>query len=1551
MSVVSNIAGAQSYYGAPYQLIDTQHATDSFSTVADAVGDWQSRFPPDPRQGSYSNVSSWASTVYGGGYPNAQSAANAAVTNGCLGCHTGAWSWEWYSARGIYAYRIGRINPDGTPRSGVWDFWVYAFYSGTPFGSSEPSCSPSSISHQDASVSGGIAASVTGTCGNHNVVASAYLFSPWKNLANCPGNMCGNPINSAIGNKFQVETDFSDAGLLAFERSYNSHASAPTHLLGNHWTNYYARRIENFPGTSAIAMVARPDGRSVRFQLAGGVWTADADVVGRLSRLEDATGQLLGWTFTESDGRETENYDSLGRLSSISRTDGTSVTLTYNNGLTENNANDYLPMLVVAQDGRRIRLAYDPSRRLSQLTDPTGGMTTYAYDASGRLQSVTDPGGAGKTYLYNESAHTAGANLPTALTGIVDENGLRFATFAYAADGRAVSTEHAGGVEKFSMVYNADGTTAVTTPAGTVQQRGFVTPLGVKRTASVAITGAGITRTTSYTYDTNGRTDLVTDPLGTTTDHDFDARGLPTQVIESANQALTKRTTQTDWHATFNVPIERRTLNEANVLVGKQNWTYNARGQVVTVSVVDVTVTPNTSRTSTHTYCEAAGVTAGTCPRVGLLLSRDGPRTDVADTETYSYFQETDPQDGGGCAAAAVPWCEYYKGDLRTVTNALGQVIVELFQYDGAGRVLYWRDANNVHHRNQYSPRGWLLAVYDYGSNSLLFNDDIVTLFEYDLVGNVKKITQPDGAYLSFTYDDARRLTKVADVAGNSINYTPDNSGNILAESSKDPNGVVKRSLSRVFDTLGQLQTLADAQSTPTDFAYDLNGNGDLVTDPLGRIADSDVDALNRLRKVTANKNGPANEKAITQFGYDARDNLTSVIDPKGLTTSYVYSGFDDLKQMVSPDTGTTNFVYDSAGNRISQTDARGKTTGYTYDALGRLLSQTVPTAAQNVTFQYDISPGANPHCASEAFIGNLGKITDESGSTWPCFDLRGNEMRKTQIVTGGSTLVVQPVYNAAKRLLALTYPSGAIVTYHRDVNGNVEDVDAVPVPGGAQIDLVKNIKYLPFGPMTEFAFGNDRVVQKTYDQNYGIDAITDSSGTGLSQDFHLDTVGNVDTLTERLSAASTVTRDFAYDGLNRLKTQKNGSATVEGFAYDATGNRTSKTISGGTTAYSYGAGNHRLASVGSAARTYDNNGNTTLLGPSNNASTFTYDDRNRLREVRVKNKLKASYRYNGLGQRVLKTDAVTPANSRQYVYDSAGHLLGEYTLAGAAVKEYVWLDDTLVAILGNFDGSTYQYVETDHLGTPRAVVHPTENTILWRWDITPTAFGEHLPNGNPDGDAFSYTLNLRYPGQYFDAESGLHYNYFRDYEPATGRYIESDPIGLAGGTSTYGYVGGSPLSAIDPFGRNATTLTWGIRLLPLAPLALPAMAGGFVGGVFLATLTYSPNLGADPCEMNGGGPCGTHGQFASNVIPFPTKTKPKEVCPPSGDGGSWCEHAQKQLLSRHLFLSGMLATERMGPFQYNEVARVYNAQAALHNRECPSYPVALLPTIGPKGI
>ena len=104
-----------------------------------------------------------------------------------------------------------------------------------------------------------------------------------------------------------------------------------------------------------------------------------------------------------------------------------------------------------------------------------------------------------------------------------------------------------------------------------------------------------------------------------------------------------------------------------------------------------------------------------------------------------------------------------------------------------------------------------------------------------------------------------------------------------------------------------------------------------------------------------------------------------------------------------------------------------------------------------------------------------------------------------------------------------------------------------------------------------------------------------------------------------------------------------------------------------------------------------------------------------------------------------------------------------------------------------------------DHLGTPRVITRPSDNAVVWKNDNT-EPFGNSQPNENPSGlGQFAY--NLRFPGQYFDPESGTNYNYYRDYDPAIGRYIESDPIGLMGGINTYGYVKGEPNRFVDPWG------------------------------------------------------------------------------------------------------------------------------------------------------
>ena len=152
-------------------------------------------------------------------------------------------------------------------------------------------------------------------------------------------------------------------------------------------------------------------------------------------------------------------------------------------------------------------------------------------------------------------------------------------------------------------------------------------------------------------------------------------------------------------------------------------------------------------------------------------------------------------------------------------------------------------------------------------------------------------------------------------------------------------------------------------------------------------------------------------------------------------------------------------------------------------------------------------------------------------------------------------------------------------------------------------------------------------------------------------------------------------------------------------------------------------------------------------------------------------------------------------------MYDEAGHLLSEYGIHGTLIEETVWMDDTPVAVIQP-SGSTvaFYYVHTDHLNTPRKITRPSDNGLMWRWD--PDTFGVLQPNANPAGLG-TLTYNLRFPGQYFMNESWLVTNGFRTYDPTTGRYLESDPIGLGGGINTYAYAAGNPISNVDLLGLD----------------------------------------------------------------------------------------------------------------------------------------------------
>jgi YD repeat-containing protein len=329
--------------------------------------------------------------------------------------------------------------------------------------------------------------------------SSGDQLTPSKNKGEPAAGVCvGNPIHPGFGNKFQTQDDYvgSGANALVFRRYYNSNTVGQNVQLGDNWRHHYDRTIA--PATSldalgvgaadglshyvfwapaandptplsapAIAvlrtvMVIRADGKTHNFTDSGAGWTPEADVNAKLIQLVNASGQHAGWQYTTADN-EIEIYDVKGKLLSITNRAGLSQTLTYSDASTPTSIAPVAGLLLRVTDafGRPLNFTYDSASRIKSLTDSAGGVYQYTYDIQNNLASVTYPGTGTRSYLYNEPAYTANTNLPHALTGIIDENGVRFASWSYDSSGRAISSEHTGGAEKVSLAYNADGTTTV----------------------------------------------------------------------------------------------------------------------------------------------------------------------------------------------------------------------------------------------------------------------------------------------------------------------------------------------------------------------------------------------------------------------------------------------------------------------------------------------------------------------------------------------------------------------------------------------------------------------------------------------------------------------------------------------------------------------------------------------------------------------------------------------------------------------------------------------------------------------------------------------------------------------------------------------------------------------------------------------------------------------------------------------------------------------------------------------------------------------------------
>lgn len=753
---------------------------------------------------------------------------------------------------------------------------------------------------------------------------------------------------------------------------------------------------------------------------------------------------------------------------------------------------------------------------------------------------------------------------------------------------------------------------------------------------------------------------------------------------------------------------------------------------------------------------------------IGLVESLKGPLTDVNDVTRYEYDT---------------------KGNITRIINSLGH-IKEFSNFDYLGHPQTIIDPNEVVTTLTYSPQGWVTSV-----NTL---NEIIH-FEYNAIGDITKLIRGDGNWLAYTWDAARRIIRITNSLEEKVEFDLDAMGNRTAVRISDSANNLTKKHRRIYDELGRLRSAMGATGQTSRVQYDLNDNPTILTNPNSYIHTEAYDSLDRLVRSTDPLNG------ITQFEYDAQDNLTQIIDPRGARTLYQYDGLGNLSMLDSPDSGTNTYKHDAAGNITQKTDARGVITTFTYDALNRMTARRYPTNSDlDTRFNYDSVDAGNKG------VGRLTSVEDINGVLNYFYDAHGNLTGQLQTPRASEANLLENLsygYDGANRLNRINYPTDFNVTYLRDSAGQINQVQ---IQRGAEqpINFASDIAYLPFGPLKSLKWDNGTTLQRTYDLDYQLVAQTVA---GWSNTYAYDAIGNI----TKIQSSSLGDLSYSYDALDRLTVEAN-SIQQQTFTYDAVSNRTNKTLSpldedsmqdSAVTTYQYGDKNNRLIQIDDHLVNTDAAGN--LIKDYVNRQ-LSYDKHNRLDAVKIDGVVVVQFSYNALGQR---TQKVTPQGVTTFLYGLGGELLGETLFDNDGMKLtsqfYIWLNDVpLGGVSVNYDtigaisNSALFYLHSDHLNTPRVATNSAQD-IVWEWQSD--AFGVGKASG-------SLTLNLRFPGQYYDAETELHYNYFRDYDPETGRYVESDPIGLNGGLNTYGYVEGNPINSIDPYGLAKPDLGSGVE-------------------------------------------------------------------------------------------------------------------------------------------
>ena len=1222
-------------------------------------------------------------------------------------------------------------------------------------------------------------------------------------------------IQPASGEVQWSETDWMDASPhgLDFRRHYRSQATHGAGL-GTPWNH-------NWGATAAKgdleAVVRFGDGSKVIFRRAGGTEQFVAD-----NRRDSLAQNDAGLLYTSASDESSWQFDLGGRLISLKQRNGWQYILTYNSqGQLATVSNAF---------GRSLHLAYSGTSLVSARA-PDSEAIAYGYDGVGRLAGVVYPDGAARQYHYEDS------RFAQALTGVSDEAGARAASYGYDSAGRAVASQGPGGVGAMSYAYPQAAA------AGGTLVAGAAVDASIYRTSAQITDALGNTRNLTWqggdgqarllaadragddapiasrSFTGANLPDSETDFMNVVTQYSWDStRQLRTGITKAAGRPEAQAV-QLQWHPSFRLPM---LITEANRTTA---YTYDAQGRKLTEVITD------TANAEARTW-------AWTWTTLGL------PET------------MTDPKGG--------VWRYGYDamGNRSSVINPLNQQ--SRYTYDAAGRMLTQTEGNGLKTSYTYDRRGRLLTQSRGAETSTLsytptgqhatvvLPSGYQVTFSYDAAQRLVEASDNRGTQITYTLD----------AAGNRVREeVKDGTGAIGLVVGRAMNQLGK--VAAIQGSAGQTTAIAyDANAEPIARTDPLNHTTRQTLDGLRRpvttfFADntSSVLAWGQLDALT----GVADPKGVrTSYQTNAFGEVMLETSPDIGNLSYTRDPSGDITGQTDAKGNTTTIIRDSLARPIEIRHGPGHIASFSYDSSQIGYLQSIEDKSGRTALERDKQGriltksqwvNDNPSSPSIFKVNYVYANGELVGLTYPS-GLKVFYRRAVGRITdidvqepGRSKHVVPWVsgltYTALGQPKAWRWSSGDNAARTFDADGRMtgnEFASYTHDAAGRIISITQSLwaSSIARGPANVYA--TPLAWSVGYDNR---NRLTSFSRAGAATSYAYDANSN------RLTAVDKVTSDTDLDG--EFDDADYSQSTSQVLNIDQTSNK----LLGFSQTLVKVRGGRTVSTVSTQVNhTLDANGAMT----SDGLRELEYDASGRLSKLRVVKDGGAagiSYLHNALGQRVFKGELQAertvpsadhlgpdfiawlkkkfawlfmqaPENTSlgtAYVYDEEANLLGEYdngSAKGAGRTEYIWLptDSGHVMPIGFYRNGKFFAIHADHLGTPRLVTNEA-NSPVWQWPYS--AFGPNKPTGvlratpNPKAavtnnpvllkatDAMEF--NLRFPGQYFDVESNLSYNYFRSYDAKNGRYTQLDPIGLKGGLNRLTYSGSAPLSNTDPLG------------------------------------------------------------------------------------------------------------------------------------------------------